>query len=285
MRTSNLSPLRYPGGKAKLTKFIADLITFNKLEGCTYVEIFAGGAGAALALLFNKIVDQIVINDYDTGIYAIWYSILNNTEDFCERISSTPVSIDEWHRQKAIHRTADNLLDLGFSTFFLNRTNRSGIIKGGVIGGLEQNGKYKIDCRFSKDELIKRIRMIASFRDRISLSCLDAGEFIRTKLNEIPDKSLIYFDPPYFKQGPELYTNFYNDNDHKVLSNLIKENVTQPWIITYDNCEEISSLYDDFIQEKYSLNYSVSNKYKGKEIIIYSNDLTPCNSKNINYCV
>ncbi len=285
MRTSNLSPLRYPGGKAKLTKFIADLITFNKLEGCTYVEVFAGGAGAALALLYNKIVDQIAINDYDKGIYAIWYSILNNTEDFCERINNIPVSIDEWHRQKVIYRTTDNLLDLGFSTFFLNRTNRSGIIKGGAIGGLEQKGEYKIDCRFTKDELIKRVRMIATFRERISLSCLDAGEFIRTKLNEIPDKSLIYFDPPYFKQGPELYTNFYKDDDHKELSNLIREYVRQPWIITYDNCDDISTLYSDFKQEKYSLNYSVNSKYKGKEIIIYSNELAPCNSENINYCV
>lgn len=285
MKTNNLSPLRYPGGKAKLTKFIIDLIKFNNLEGCTYVELFAGGAGAALALLFNKIVDKIVINDFDYGIYAIWHSILYNTDEFCEKILRIPVSTEEWQRQKEIYKTTDNLLDLGFSTFFLNRTNVSGIIKGGIIGGFEQDKEYKIDCRFMKESLINRIKMVASYKEKISLHRLDAGEFLKTQLNNIPEKSFIYFDPPYYKNGPKLYTNYYQDDDHKVLSDLIKGYVNQPWIVTYDNCEEISSLYRDFKQDTYYLNYSVRSKYTGQEIIIYSNNIEPCNSKNIKYCV
>lgn len=285
MKTHNLSPLRYPGGKAKLTKFLIDLIQFNNLDGCTYVELFAGGAGAALALLLNNIVDDIIINDYDNGIYAIWHSILYNTEEFCEMISRTPITTDEWQQQKEIYKTTQDLLELGFATFFLNRTNVSGIIKGGIIGGWDQNKKNKIDCRFTKKELINRIRKIALYKDKITLYNLDAGEFITTKCNQIPDKSLIYFDPPYYKMGPQLYTNFYMDNDHRELSNLIKEHISTPWIITYDDCDEISSLYNGYRQDKYYLNYSVKKKYTGKEIIIYSEKILPCNSANIKYCV
>jgi DNA adenine methylase len=281
LKIKNISPLRYPGGKARLANFIAELIELNNLHGCTYVETFAGGAGAALLLLINDIVKNIIINDCDPAIYAFWYSILNETEKFCDMIFTTPVNIEEWHKQKDIYNSSNDIFKLGFATFFLNRTNRSGILKGGVIGGLKQEGHYKIDCRFKKNDLIKRIKTIALFKNNIKLYCMDAGDFICNNLNLIPNKALIYLDPPYYKKGPGLYTNFYNETDHKALSDLVKQNIKQPWIMTYDNVKEVSLLYKDYRQTKYFLNYSANNKYKGQEILIYSNNIIPLVSPNL----
>ena len=135
MKNNNYSPLRYPGGKSRLVVFIKSIIEQNYLKGGTYIEPFSGGAAIALALAIDGYMERIVINDYDRSIYAFWYSILHYTDAFIDKIRNTPLSLKEWHTQRIIQLDKQNtdLFDLGFSTFFLNRTNRSGILKAGVI--------------------------------------------------------------------------------------------------------------------------------------------------------
>ncbi len=112
----------------------------------------------------------------------------------------------------------ENLLNLGFSTLFLNRTNRSGIIKAGVIGGKEQKGEYKLDCRFNKADIIQKIRYIAAHKNDIVLYNLDTEDLIRNVINNLEHKSFIFFDPPYYNKGATLYTNFYKHEDHVSLA-------------------------------------------------------------------
>ncbi|MDN5324131.1 MAG: adenine methylase [Clostridia bacterium] len=271
------SPLRYPGGKSKLFNYTKDLIITNNLVGCTYVEPFAGGAGLALALLYNKIVDNIILNDIDRSIYAFWYSVLNYNEEFCKLIENSPISLDEWNKQKNIQEDKRNtdLLTLGFSTFYLNRTNRSGIIKGGIIGGKKQLGNYKMDCRFNKANLISRIKRISLYRDKISIYNLDASIFIDNVITLLNNNSLVFIDPPYYKKGPELYENHFKHDDHLKLSTKIVNTIAHPWVITYDNTDEIKTMYKNFTQAEFNLNYSAQNKYQGKEVMVYSEILTP----------
>lgn len=269
------SPLRYPGGKNKLNKYVNELITIKKLNNSIYVEPFCGGAAVALSLLINGHVKNIIINDFDRSIYAFWYSVLNYTNELCELIMNTEINIKEWDQQKEIQdrKNSEDLLTLGFSTLFLNRTNRSGIIKAGVIGGKEQKGEYKLDCRFNKADLINKIRLISEYRDNIELFNLDAGLLIDNIINKQKRKLFIFFDPPYYKQGSNLYTNFYTHKDHVSLANKIKAIKYHSWILTYDNQKEIKDMYKGFKKEMYKLNYSVEKKYKGDEVIFYSNTL------------
>jgi len=269
------SPLRYPGGKGKLTKFINSIFERNELIGSCYVEPYAGGASIALSLLFKGYASRIVINDYDRSIYAFWYSVLNRTDELCELITNTEVNTDEWLVQKGIQdqkETAD-LLILGFSTFFLNRTNRSGIIKAGVIGGKEQNGDYKIDARFNKENLIERIREIAKYRRYINLYNLDAIELMRQISNDLPENTIIYFDPPYYVKGKELYVNYYDHEAHLLVSRMIKGIRRHKWIVSYDNADEIRTLYKKNKKITYSLKYSAVNATKGTEVMIYHKNL------------
>lgn len=173
------SPLRYPGGKNKLSAFIAKICIDNNING-HYVEPYSGGASVALFLLMEGFVERITINDRDRAIYAFWYCVLNKTKQLCEKIENAELTIEEWKKQKKIQLNKKNvdLLTLGFSTFYLNRTNRSGIINYGVMGGIEQKGNYLIDCRFNKEDLVQRIRNIAKHKKNIRLYKKDAIKLI-----------------------------------------------------------------------------------------------------------
>jgi len=266
------SPLRYPGGKGQVYHFVVELLETNGLIGCTYIEPYAGGAGVAIRLLFEDKVKKIIINDYDPAIYAFWYAILNHTDDFVEKIEATEISMENWFIQKEIQTKNDttDLLSLGFSTFFLNRTNRSGIIKAGVIGGKKQEGTYKMDCRFNKPNLIKLIRKIATFKGQIELHRLDALDFLEIVKRR---RNQFYFiDPPYYQKGKQLYTNFYSHDDHVELANYFKKKLkSKKILISYDNCSEIETLYKKQHQSVKSLNYSVGSKRSGEEIFITQN--------------
>ena len=269
------SPLRYPGGKNCLFNLVSGLIKSNKLQRSHYAEPFAGGCGLALSLLYAGHVSDIHINDVDPAIWAFWHSVLNDTDKLAYKIAKTPVTVEEWRYQKGIFNAGnvDDPLSLGFSAFFLNRTNRSGIIKGaGVIGGLQQTGNYKIDCRFNRDGLIARIRRIAKYRNRIHLYRRDALDFIEQAKQSLPEDTFFCVDPPYFNKGSSLYTSFYNPEDHAVLADAIIA-LERPWIITYDNTPEITGLYKSRRQFEFDINYSVETKRKGTEVLIVSKGL------------
>ncbi len=258
-----------------MLELIGQLLRLNNLERGHYAEPFAGGCGLALALLYGGHVAEIHINDIDRSIWAFWHAVLKQTDKLVEKIERTEVSIDEWRRQRDIHRQQNikDTFSLGFSTFFLNRTNRSGIIKGaGVIGGLEQNGNYKLDCRYNKTDLIRRILRIAKYTDRINLYNLDALEFLKLSNNFLPDSSLLFIDPPYFNKGADLYTSFYKAEDHGNLASAISK-IQSPWIVTYDTAAEIMSLYKEKRQFLFDLSYSVQTKRMGTELLIASENL------------
>lgn len=251
------TPLRYPGGKGRLGPWLAELLRSNKLSGGTYVEPYAGGAGAAIHLLVNEHVDRIVINDLDRAIHAFWWAVLNETDRFVKRIRSCTVSMRQWRHHRSVIDSPDehSMFDLGFATFFLNRTNRSGILRGGVIGGLAQAGTYLLDARFNREELSTRVNAIGRMRDRIELFNLDAMEFIHALDGNLPKRSLIYFDPPYYSKASQLYRNFYGPDDHRQIAETVQALKT-PWLVTYDNCREIRDLYSASTSLDFTLKYS-----------------------------
>ncbi|MDC9622409.1 DNA adenine methylase [Xenorhabdus sp. XENO-7] len=270
----NYSPLRYPGGKTKLAPHIKSLISKNGLEGCEYVEPYAGGAGVALSLLIDGYVSRIHINDADFAIYSFWKVLVENTDELIDFIKNIDVSIETWHKQKKIlaSPTEYSFLELGFATFFLNRTNRSGILKGGVIGGKNQDGNYKLDARFNKSNLLFRIENIRKFTDGITVSNDDAADLLIRLKSELTENSIVYLDPPYYIKGQGLYRNYYSHDDHVRIMTILSD-MNFRWIVSYDNNDEIKKIYNRYRQHEYTLNYSAQCKSKGKEVIIYSDTL------------
>lgn len=276
---STYSPLRYPGGKSKFYDYIREILKCNNLIGETYIEPFAGGAGLAIKLLLNNDVKRIVINDFDPAIYSFWHSILYKTDDFCGLIDSTPITLDEWKNQRNTYMDNSDYtsLKLGFATFYLNRTNVSGVIKGGVIGGQEQTGTYKMDARFNKENLIKKIKKISGYRDQIVLLNQDAKELLQPQRLRKYYKSFINLDPPYVKKGTQLYKNAFIEKDHRDLCKLISE-CNRKWVVTYDICPLVAELYKKYRSSYLDVTYSIQISKKAQEYVFFSDNLQLPNS-------
>lgn len=272
-RLVHFTPLRYPGGKGKLAAYVKEIIRANKLYDGEYVEPYAGGAAIALELLFQEYVAQIHINDLSQPVYSFWKAVLNDTEELCRLIRNTPLTVTAWDRQKKVFANPEDhsYVRLGFATFFLNRTNRSGILNAGIIGGRDQTGPWKIDARYNTDELIFRIESIAKMRRRIRLTRSDALALLRFGLPRWTSKTLIYLDPPYYEQGRELYYDFYKPEDHADLAAFIRANMDdRAWIVSYDNVGPISDLYSGFRNVVYNVGYTARTTRVGKEVMFFS---------------
>lgn len=274
------SPFRYPGGKTQLYNFITQLLSVNSSCGI-YIEPFAGGAGIPMKLLINHQIDKVWINDYDKAIYSVWDAILTHPNDLIERINAVPFdyftghlvssefSIEYWKLQKELYiknKNHQHSLDLAFATLFLNRTNTSGIITAGPLGGLKQNHKTQLYARFNKKTLIDKITLINSFKSQIMLTRLNALDMIPLIRNSInPRDSFIFFDPPYFDQGQGLYYSSFDEQGHKNLAKAILSLKEYHWITTYDTAPQIQEDYKMAAQKyEYSLNYSANNKNRGE---------------------
>jgi len=275
-RLIHITPLRYPGGKGKLAAYVKSLLKANGLLDAEYVEPYAGGAAIALELLMHEYVSRIHINDVSRPIYAFWRSVLKQTDELCRLIADTRVTVRQWDLQKKIlvNPADHDDLALGFATFFLNRTNRSGILNGGIIGGRNQTGPWKIDARFNAAELVHRITAVARMRSRISLTRQDALKFLKKGSSNWPESTLIYLDPPYFVKGRELYYDYYQPRDHAEVAAFVTGNLKhQRWIVSYDNVEAIHKLYPGVRHVIYDIGYSARSARRGSEIMFFCEGL------------
>ncbi|MEW5894451.1 MAG: DNA adenine methylase [Candidatus Omnitrophota bacterium] len=271
-----MSPLRYPGGKGLLAEYFIKIIQQNNLAGCRYYEPFAGGGGVALGLLFKGIVSEIVLNDADYHIYCFWKAMIECNDKFIESLNAVPITIAEWNKQKEIYQSPKKhtIFEVAFSTFFLNRCNRSGIIAGaGPIGGRVQKGNWRLDARFNKSSLVQRIMQIGKLKDRITIKNFDAIGFLKESLprGNARTNVLVYCDPPYVSAGNKLYLNFYQDKDHKKLAKYLLSQKGLRWIVTYDDHPLIRNLYKVSQEWIFSLGYSLQVNRKGKELLIAPN--------------
>ena len=281
-RRSNLSPLRYPGGKASLAGFFEETIRALGLTKPTYVEPYAGGAGAGLDLLYRGVVGHVVINDFDYSVYSLWDSMINRHAEFLDRFDSVPLTVPEWLCQREIYRRRDepglDKLELGFATFYLNRTNRSGVLRGGMIGGLKQKGAYKLDARFNKETLRQRIEAVGKHRSKISVTHQDGVVRLRHWLQK--DNVFAYVDPPYYEKGSALYLNSFNDEQHRDLARWLNALSDANWVLTYDIADFIKKLYRDRASMDFNLHYSAHRRELASEFMVMSNTVTQALSQD-----
>lgn len=280
----SFTPLRYPGGKQKVTPFVQEVLRQNNISG-HYIEPYAGGAGVAISLLLSKKIKNIHLNDSDIRIFAFWHAVKNENERLCQKIASASLTVEEWKVRRDILKEPHkyDLFEVGFSTFYMNRCNRSGVLNAGIIGGLNQEGNYKMDARFSRNDLIRRIELIGIYKDNIFISNLDAENFIDSYLPHVGNDCLVYFDPPYFNKAKDLYLNSYSHSDHERLATSIQNRVSKKWILSYDNVPQITKLYLDRRCFTYNLRYSAARNYQGKEVFVFCDDVILPNSCGLSF--
>ncbi|MGE0290579.1 MAG: DNA adenine methylase [Bradyrhizobium sp.] len=268
------SPFRYPGGKASLAPFLADVIRENFGVVERYCEPFAGGAGAATLLLGAGLIECAHLNDADPRVYYAWNSILEETEEFLERLNAVPLTMNEWWRQKDIidNITAYSTMEIGFATFFLNRTNRSGILqKAGPIGGYAQEGKWGLEARFNRQGLRDRIQFIASNKNRIELTNLDAISLMQDPKRDW-SSCLLFIDPPYVGAGSRLYFNSMDEEKHILFASILND-LRHYWLLTYDDHYLVRALYSTHVIDDLPIRYALQRKRVERELLIKSPDI------------
>lgn len=265
-----LSPLRYPGGKRKLGAFVAEVVDAQQSRPRRYVEPFAGGAGVGLHLLVHGHVEEVVLNDLDPGIAAFWRAVFTRPEDLVKRIRRSNPTLRTWHghRKRYLEASGDDV-ELGFSTFFLNRTNRSGILGARPIGGLEQTGKWALGARYNASDLVTRIRRLASFADRVSVTEEDGIALTERYLDD--SEAFLYIDPPYLAKSEDLYLDTLTMPDHRRLATLL---LTRPrWMVTYDKDPRVLRLYPRLRCATFGIAHTAQVQHVGNEYAVFAEGL------------
>lgn len=269
MTSHEISPLRYPGGKGALAPFLGRLIASQATPPTTYVEPFAGGAGAAVRLLYDEYVDGIVLNDLDRGVAAFWRAVFQRTAELASLIEGAEVSVRAWEDHRRVYEargTSKDDLELGFSTFFLNRTNRSGILNARPIGGLQQTGSWKIDARFNRRQLAWRVRQLGHYRNRVTVLEEDGLAVIERYTGP---RVFVYADPPYLVRGSDLYLDTLTWPDHQRLASLL-DNSAARWMVTYDNDWRVHELYPAQRRAVFSIAHTAAKPHVGQELAVFA---------------
>lgn len=271
MKTKFLNPLRYPGSKSAFIDDFSELVRSNNLSGLEIVEPYAGSASISLGLLFKGLVSSATLVERDPLVYSFWYCVFNRTTELVQAIKDLDVSLDTWHKLTK-YRDLDgvdgeDVLALGVAGLFFNRTNFSGVLHAGPIGGQSQGSAYAVDCRFNKADLIKRIETVSSLADRISVHFGDAIQTLEKANGEDNENRFFYVDPPYYKQGRKLYRYHYSLSQHKDLANALSQ-ANFRWILSYDNHPVIEHFYSDFIQISTGFRYSSRKPKQEHELVI-----------------
>lgn len=263
-----LSPLRYPGGKAKMAPFLERLALAQIPRPTVYAEPYAGGAGAALRLLTTGVVERIKLNDLNDGVANFWLAVFGQTDRLLQTLRAVPLTLHEWYRQREIYLDDQaEGFDRGFATFYLNRTNRSGILGARPIGGLEQTGRWKLDARFNPTALAMRIEQLATFHDRVSVTQWDGRDFLR-KVDARDERVLFYIDPPYLKQGEDLYLANMTYRDHMDLARTLRT-VKSPWVLTYDKDDRVpDELYSGLPCASFTVAHTAAIQHIGSEYLV-----------------
>ncbi len=253
-KKNHLSPLRYPGGKRKLAPLVADIFQRQGTDIKLFVEPFVGGAALSLCLLESGVAEEIAIADKDDLVAAFWQVVFSNeAEKLADQVSNSKVNIRSWRKIKA--DKPSRILDKAFKCIFLNRTSFSGILhdRAGPIGGIGQTGKYRIDCRFNKDALSRRIIELSNYKDRVRfIRCQSYkktfSDIKQTKLAKNSNKNLYwYLDPPFIEKANFLYRSSFKPADHELLKKQILDaNFPGNWVLSYDDVQIARDLYSKY---------------------------------------
>jgi len=282
-----VSPLRYPGSKRKLFNYLERISGHNNLSPQMLVEPFVGGGSVFLNFLSRHEKSKAIIADKDELVYSFWKILFAEPSYLINFIRKVRVNLKTFDRYRYIssHPKEFNRKKLAEACLFLNRTSFSGILNNsaGPLGGREQKSIYKIDCRFGRENLIKKIKSISAFKNRVVVLPYNWEETLKyvAEKDKYKDARLLYyFDPPFYKKADQLYRYHFDEASHKNLRDKLMK-LKQPWILSYDRAQEIRNLYSAFTRINVSMPYSINSPAKRleKELIITPLKLPKIKSK------
>lgn len=278
-----VTPLRYPGGKTWILPYVKEFLRFHTLNLGTIIEPFAGSASVSIGLLKDGLTEFAYICENDPLITSFWKSALDRNDEFIEVIKHLQISMETWYDFKKYfaedaYKKYDKI-ELGVAFLFYNRVNYSGILKAGPIGGRNQLSEYKMHCRFNLDRIVKKLSELRTLADRIQVVPSDGINYIQNyNWSGHDNDTFIYIDPPYYKAGKVLYRNYFKNEEHIKLANVVTK-IETPWLVSYDESEFISHLYETSKFQYVYTDYQAGNLRRGiRELLISNRKIPPTDS-------
>jgi DNA adenine methylase len=271
------SPLRYPGGKARMAPWLTD--TFEALLWPMDVEIwlepFGGGAGAALTALASGRVPEAWIVEANPALAAFWTTVMNDGPAMADRVERTVPTLGMFQDSRqtvaaALDGERIDTFKLGLAAFILNRCSRSGMIlpSVGPIGGKAQTGLHTVAARFNAAALADRIRTVHALGDRFKVFAGDGISFLEDlPASGVQDEVFCFVDPPYIGVGNDLYAIGMDDDLHQRLANALNR-LTAPWLLTYDAHPQIPQLYPDSQVLEFDIPHTAGSSRVGTEYLV-----------------
>lgn len=259
-----VSPLRYPGGKARMAPYLAAMFAeqVSVMDVEVWLEPFAGGAGAGLSLLDDDAVGEIWLTEKNPALAALWRAMLTENETLATHVEQTVPDLDLWawarSQVAAAARPGTTDADTGFAALVLNRCSRSGMVnpRVGPIGGKSQNGPWTLASRWNAPALAERIRHVGSLSGRIRFTEGDAVTAIADLADSgIEDEVIAFVDPPYLREGNRLYANGMDAADHQRLADALNASPVR-WMLTYDDEPTVAA---DLYPHRRVLAYRIAN--------------------------
>jgi len=279
------SPLRYPGGKSKALSRILPLIPTEYGE---YREPMVGGGAVFFALKQKFPEKKYWINDVNNELYLFWKFCKTEPEKLVEEVRKLRGLYVKGDRPKKaegrelfyyLKAHKEDLTDLQRAArfFILNRISFSGLVETGGYSG------EAFKKRFTESS-IQRILKASKRLQGVKITKMDYKKLV----NRRGKNTFIFLDPPYMSNGEaKLYGmkgRLHENFRHKRLVENI-EKCKHRWLITYDECAGVRSLYSGFANTigvhiqgwklQYGTNYGAENVEKkkatiGEELFIFN---------------
>ena len=263
IQLKNISPLRYPGGKTRACKILDQIISehFNISNFDTLLSPFFGG-GSFEFFFQNKYNHQLCVNDKFTPLSNFWTQVKKDKTTLCAELRKIDVvSKDDFIKYRNSVILEKDILQQAKQYFILNRCSFSGAT---LSGGFSEEASVK---RFT-DNSIKKIEQLNL--DNMEMYNYDFEYFLQEYSKA---STLIFLDPPYFlEKKSKLYGkngDLHENFDHDKLFQILK--MKKNWILTYNNCEYIKTLYKDFTIFEVDWKYGMNKTKKSSEIVIVNN--------------
>lgn len=260
---------RYPGGKSKLKKVISKHLSIYASEnGLEYREPFFGGGSIGIEFLsmFSNRRRKIWINDKDSGIAALWTSVIRYPDLLKTMVIEFIPSVEAFYQYRDILTSiSENLSSeqeiakYGFMKLAVHQISYSGLgtKSGGPLGGKKQGGKYKIDCRWSPEYICGKIDFLHRLLNEADVRGNQCANLDFMDLIKDQERAILYLDPPYYEKGNDLYQYGFLESDHVRMANALRE-TNHAWLLSYDDCQEVRDLYDWAVVERLDVNYSIT---------------------------
>jgi DNA adenine methylase len=266
----NKSPLRYPGGKTRACKILDKIVNdyFDIKQFNILLSPFIGG-GSFEFYMQNKYNLKIIANDKFTPLYNFWNKCKFNNNELCDKLYKiNEISKEQFNEYRTMIMNETNDLLQAYYYFIINRCSFSGAT---LSGGFSKEASLK---RFTKSSIDRIKQLNLSYFDFYNK---DFEEFINANVTNTPNtlttpNTLIFLDPPYYlEENSKLYGcngDMHETFTHNKLYEIIS--TKKNWIMTYNNCDYIRTLYKDFIILDAEWSYGMNKSKQSSEIIILS---------------